>query len=188
MPRKLAIIAGATLLGLVGVVVIAFFMFRGTEYTITLDEDQLQAAIDKKLPYEKKFAFIFLLSVRSTEVSLIEGTDRIGAVTDLDLNIKLGDNPKNLGGSIQSETGIRYDQEQFCFYLLSPEIQEVKIEGVPEKYTKPVSSGTKKIMQAYITDVPVYRIKDDTLKMQLAKAVLKKAAVRNGKLELTLGY
>jgi hypothetical protein len=83
---------------------------------------------------------------------------------------------------------VRYDQENFCLHLLSPEIQELQVEGVPEKYTKAVSLGTRKILQQYITDVPVYKIKDDNLKLKLAKAVLKNAEVIDGKLVITLGY
>lgn len=188
MKRKAVIVSVALALGLLIVTVVAFSLFKGTEYTIYIEKNQIQKNLDNKLPYEKKFALIFLLKVQNTKVFLTEGSNRIGASTDVEVTIKIGDKPKHIGGFIKSETGVRYDQDKFCFYLLTPEIQELKIQGIPDKYTKAVSSGTKKILRRYVTDVPVYKIKDKNLKLKLAKAILKNVQVVNGKLAITLGY
>ena len=188
MKRSLVIVASSVLLGLLVVGVVAFFMIQGAEYTIYIEREQIQQAVDKKLPYEKRFALIFVLAVKNTRVFLTDGSDRIGASTDLELNVKIKDKPKNLGGFIKSETGVRYDQGNFCFYLLGPEIKELKIRGIPERYTRAVSAGTKRILEQYMSDVPVYKIKDDSLKLKLAKAVLKDVEVVNGRLVVTLGY
>lgn len=188
MNRKLAVITSAVLVGLVLAGTIAFFALKGDEYTVYVEQDQIQAAIDKKLPFSKRVALIFDLNVRNTKVSLTPGSDRISASTDVDLGGQLKGEEKKVGGTVTSEAGIRYDQENFCFYILDPEIKSVTIQGIPEKYTSRVADGTKPILQKYLSDVRVYKIKDDNLKMKLAKAVLKKVEVVQGKLALTLGY
>ncbi len=188
MKRKLWIVAGTSLAGLLGAAVVAFFVLKGAEFTFSLSKEDLQAAIDSRLPYEKKFALIFVLTVKNTKVFLTEGSDRIGCSTDLELNAKLEDVQKNLGGYIKSEAGIRYDQEKFCFYLLKPELQDLWIQGIPEKYTTAVSVGTKLIIRQYLEEVIVYRISDRSLQRKLARCVLKRVNVVNGRLVITLGY
>ena len=188
MKRKLIIAALVICVCIVVGIATAFFVFKGAEFVVALEKEQIQEAIDKKMPYEKSLAFIFKLQARNTTVLLESGSNRIGASTDVLLNMKLNDNDKNLGGYVRSDTGIRYDQKDFCFYLINPVVQELKIQGIPEKYTAVVTGSAKKLLEHYLLDIPVYKINDKNLKLKLAKAVLKKVDVVDGKLVLTLGY
>ena len=132
--------------------------------------------------------FIIKLTVKNTKVYLSDGSDRIGASTDVELNFNIGKNLKNLGGFIKSETALRYDQDSFSFYLSQPELQELQVQGIPPKYTKIVTDKSQEIMREFIKSVKVYQIKDDDLKHRLAKAVLKRVEVINGQLVIVLGY
>ena len=187
MKQRLVIIAGSVLFGLTVAVVTLLVVFKGEEHTIIIKKEQIQTAVDAVLPYEKK-AFVFKLTVNSTEVLLAEGSARIGGATDFDIDIKLRNGASRFEGSIKWETGVRYDQDRSCLYLLSPEIQKLQIEGVPEKYTRAVSVSTKTILRKHLTEVPIYKIRDKTLKHRLARAVVKKVEVVDGKLAVTLGY
>ncbi len=187
--QQKSLIKLATILLAVGAIgAAAIFGLKGSEHTVYVEQEQIQAAIDGKLPYKKPFKLIFELTVRNTKVNLTEGSERIGATTDVELNVKLGEKLKNLGGTVGAEASIRYDQEKFCFYIVEPEITDVKIQGVPEEYTDRAAAGTKPILQSYLSDVRVYEIRDNNLKLKLAKAVLKDVKVVDGKLALTLGY
>ncbi|HPF38512.1 MAG TPA: DUF1439 domain-containing protein [Phycisphaerae bacterium] len=188
MNRKTAVIASGLLAGLAITVTIAFFALKGDEFTVYVEPEKIQEAIDAKLPFSKRVALIFDLHIRDTKITLPEGTDRIQASTNIDLGGKLQGETKNVGGAVVSEAGIRYDQENFCFYILDPEVRSVTIQGVPEQYTQRVTDAAKPILQKYLSEVRVYRIRDDNVKMKLAKAVLKRVRVAHGKLELTLGY
>jgi hypothetical protein len=184
MNKKIAISVSLIAIVLIGV----YAMFKGSEYTVEITQEQIQEAIDKQMPFEKSFAFIFNLSASNTKVILTEGSERIGASTDIGLNVKVKDVSKDFGGSVLSSTAIRYDKEQSRFYLQDPLFDDIQVEGLADKYEASVLKGVKKVMGLYLTDVPVYTIKDDNMKMKLAKAFLKNVGVSEGRLVITLGY
>lgn len=168
--------------------VTVFLIFKGQEFTIHLDKETLQTAINKKMPFEKKFLLVCKLTVMNTTVLLQEGSRRIGATTNVELSLNVGKNPKVLTGSTTADAGLQYDQETSTFYLQQPFIRDLKIAGIPEKYITSVSAKSQEILQDYLNKVPVYRVKDDNMKMKLAKAVIKNIQVLDGTVAVTLGY
>jgi hypothetical protein len=188
MMRKTGIAIIFVILLIIAIGLVAYFVVMDREITINIPQSQIQKAVNKKMPYKKQFALIFTLIAQDTQVILKDGSDRIGAITNVKLDINLGGNTVDLGGSIHASTGIRYDNSKFCFFLKTPAIEEVKIRGIPEQYTSMASATCKTIMLELINEVPVYTIKDKDLKTKLAKAVLKRVEIADGALAVTLGY
>jgi hypothetical protein len=188
MMRKTGIALISIILLIIIIGLVAYFIVMDREITINIPQSQIQKAVNKKMPYKKRFALIFTLTAQDTKVLLKDGSDRIGAITNVNLNIGLGGNSVNVGGSVHASTGVRYDNSKFRFYLKSPAIEDVKIGGIPEQYTSVVSATCKTIMLELIDEVPVFTIKDKDLKTKLAKAVLKKVNIVDGALAVTLGY
>lgn len=166
----------------------AYFIFQGKTLTIEIEKAEIQRAINRRMPYEKAFAFIFNLRLASTEMFLEAGSDRIGVGTVVQLNINLGKSTQNLGGYIKANAGLKYNPENFSFYLQNPAVESVRIEGIPEKYTQKVSETLREIMQKIFAEIPVYQVQVDELKMKLAKSVLKDLRIENGKVIVVLGY
>jgi hypothetical protein len=167
---------------------VVFFMFFKNEQTFHIGKNQIQQAVNLKIPVTKPLNSRLDLTVKDMEVLLEAGRDQIGAAADIDLIVKIGPNPKTLSGFVKAWTGIRYDQSEHCFYLRNPEIEELNIDGIPVPLTKIVPTAVKPVMTALILEVPFFVIKDDNLKMQLAKAVLKDVKVSDGAVTVTLGY
>ena len=130
---------------------------------------------------------MFALTITRADVLLEEGSDRIGAVCPMKLRVKLGE-PVEISGRVSADSRLRYDRQSFCFYLVDPVIREADIEGVPARYTKNVAKHSRDILRHVGNEIPVYVITDDRLKKKLARAVLKDVRVRNGRVEVGLGY
>jgi hypothetical protein len=177
---SLIVIATAILFGVL-------FFLKGDGLSISLTRGQIQSAINAHMPYEKKMAFIFTLTLKNTEVLLKNGSDRIGVLTHVEMSVRLGDKSEGRSGSIQAMTGIRYDPETFRFYLQKPQVEDILIEDVPSKYTDMVEKAGREILETFLDEIHVYTIDDKDMKMKLARAVLKDVNIVNGSLRITLG-
>ena len=165
-----------------------WYSFRGRTWQVFIERDQIQSAIDAKLPYEKDFLLVLTLRITALMVQLEEGSDRIGADADLGLNLQVGSAREPLGASVRVDARLRYDQQRFCFYIVDPIVQRASLRGIPDRYTALALRYAQLGLQHLVNEVPVYTIRDDSLKLKLARAVVRDVAVHNGRVVVTLGY
>lgn len=186
--RRWPLVLAALALGLLIAGVAAWAIFKGRTYQLFIEREQIQAAIDAKLPYDKDFLLVLSLRVKGLTVRLDEGSDRIGADADLGLNLQIGTAREPLGATARIDTRLRYDQQRFCLYLIEPEVHRASLRGIPDRYTDVALRYARLGIQHLVNEVPVYTIRDDSLKLKLARAVVKDVAVHNGRVVVTLGY
>lgn len=65
-------------------------------------------------------------------MTLLEEVDRVRVGLDATLNIRLKDEPMNLGGGVAVTAGIRYESESQHFDLDDAEFERLEIQGIPE--------------------------------------------------------
>jgi hypothetical protein len=188
MGRKLALVALAVFLGGCVVVACGYFIFKGRIYTIYFEREQIQRAIDSRLPYTKKFAPGLEVTFRDSKIHLMEGSDRFGASTALTLNYSNPDPMTPPLASISSEGGLRYDPDSATFYLVEPRIIQVRMQGLSRAQAGFVSTGATTLLQKFYAEIPVYTIQDRTLKATLLTATLRRVEVINGRVVISLGY
>ena len=163
-----------------------YFYFSGREYTIKITEAQLQEKLGEKLPLTKKYFFIFEVTLESPRVSLKDGEDKIHVGLDIILNIKIG-KEKPLGGVIDVSGGVRYEAEKGQFFITDPVVENLKIQGIPEKYTDKVNKVLSKTLAGYCEAHPIYTLKTADMKQAAAKLILKNVYIHNNKLVIKLG-
>jgi len=175
-------------LGLLVASLAAWFMFKGHTWQVFIERDQIQSAIDAKLPFDKDFLLVLTLRIKALTVRLEEGSDRIGADCTMVLNLRLDQAREALGATALADARLRYDQQRFCFFIVDPEVRSASLRGIPDRYADLVVRYGRLGLQHLVNEVPVYTIRDDTLKLKLARAVIKGVAVHNGRVVVTLGY
>ena len=175
-------------LGLLIAGVAGWYLMRGLTWQVFIERDQIQTAIDAKLPYEKDFLLVLNLRITALRVHLKEGSDRIGADADLGLNLQAGSAREPLGATARVDARLRYDQQRFCFSIVDPVVRRASLRGIPDRSTDLAVRYAQLGLQHLVDEVPVYTIRDDSLQRRLARAVVRDVAVRNGRVVVTLGY
>ena len=175
-------------LGLLIAGVAGWHLVRGRTWQVFIERDQIQSAIDAKLPYDKDFLLVLNLRITALRVHLEEGSDRIGADADLGLNLQAGSAREPLGATARVDARLRYDQQRFCFYIVDPVVRRASLRGIPDRSTALAVRYAQLGLQHLVDEVPVYTIRDDSLQRRLARAVVRDVAVRNGRVVVTLGY
>ena len=168
-------------------IVAAYFYFSGKEFIVRISEETIKAKMAEKMPLSKTYLFVFQVTLDNPRVDLTNGSERINAGMDVVLNIKLTKEKKPFGGSVDISGGIRYLPEEGQFYLTDPKIEDLSIQGVPEKYSAKARKVLEKALSEYYQQHPIYQLKSKDIKQAAAKLVLKKVMVENEELVVFLG-
>jgi len=165
----------------------AFLYFSGKEYVITIPEETILEELDTKLPLTKTYFLIFDITLDNPRVDLIEGSSRINAGLDIVINIKINDQDKPLGGTVDASGSLTYIPEEGAFYLSEPVIERLSVQGIPVKYTKKVNGLVEKTLVTFYSTRPVYKLKSSDLSQAAAKMALKRIVVQDQAAVVTLG-
>ena len=171
-------------LSLVFLISILSFNVTAFEYSITKQE--IQRAIDKKLPLHKNLIVAKIL-VKQAEISLIE--EKNIAVLNTTFTVKLFDKKYSGVGELQS--AVDYDQATGKFYLKALKVNSFIVDKLDPHFAEQL----KKIIQDSLNSEQakdqlarnaVYTIGDKKVKDKLLKATLKRVEIKKDKVVLIL--
>lgn len=183
MKKTLTIAAIVFAVVLVG----AFVYFKGKRYKIVITQEEIDSALAEKFPASKDYLLVFRITYSNPQVTLLEEEDRVQVGLDATLNIRLKEEPKNLGGGATVTSGIRYDSEKQEFYLDDTEFDRLEIQGIPEEWLETVTEVASKAAREFVETMPIYRLEAKDAKTAAAKMLLKDFEVREQEIHVTLG-
>jgi len=152
-------------------------------WTVELTEDELQAKINRALPIEKK-KLLFTVLVSSIDVELTEGSERVGLIADMEVKSPYLSTGK---GRAYIDGKLAYNPADGSFYFHDPEVKDVKFENIPDKYHEVVQKIFQRAITRRLAKTPIYKLKENKMKHQLARTLLKSVKVVDQKLVLELG-
>ena len=90
-------------------------------------------------------------------------------------------------GTIELAGKPRYDPAQGAFFMDAPEILRVEFPGLPPAYVASAVELTRGLLIDSLRQMPVWVLDDKDSQQALAKLVLRKVEVRDGKLRVVVG-
>lgn len=176
---SITIILLATLVG-------AYCYFSNREYEFRFSESQLHAKMSEKLPLTKKYLFI-KVRLDNPRINLVNGSDRVAAGLDVTLDLTINKKAKTLEGSVDATGGVKYLAESGEFFLTDPVIEDLSIQGIPDKYTEKANQVLSKALAKYYEDHPIYTLRPTDVKHAAARLVLKNVIIEDKQLVVTIG-
>ena len=151
-------------------------------YTIELTERSLQEKVSAMMPLEKK-QYFFTVRLSEPRVELHDESNELSFFTHLDVIA-----PGGLKGGGQGEIqgSIRYEPATGEFFLQSPKLVDLDIRLIPKTLSPRIAALAELVLAKACAKIPIYRLKDDDSKHQLAKSTLKSIHVEDRKLMITL--
>lgn len=135
------------------------------------------------MPLEKK-QYFFTVRLSEPKVVLINESNEIGFFMHVDV---LAPGRLKGGGRGQISGSVRYEQKTGEFFLDSPRLVGLEIDLLPKKLTPKISKLAELVLAKASSKLPVYKLRDDDPKHQLARSTLKSVKVQDHKLMITLG-
>ncbi|MEM7144315.1 MAG: DUF1439 domain-containing protein [Verrucomicrobiota bacterium] len=184
MVRILLIVMVAAVLG----GAFALYYFKEEGYRIELTPAEIEAQLDEKFPVEKEYLKFVKLRLSRPGVDFPEGRDRIRVSLDALMNLRFpGTSEKEVDGACVVTFGLKYDAEDFGFYLVDSQVEKLDIGGVPPMWSKKVGEFALATANLYLTRYPVYTLEAKDMKGFATTMVLEDVSVRGGKLVIQLG-
>ena len=188
MTRKLKILITGIILSVLTTLISCYFLFKGEVFEVIIERAQIQETINSKLPFQKTYFIFFQASVDSAQINLENGSERISIDSSVNLNVTINKNRELLGCSFVGSGKIRYEKIDASFYLDDLKIESLNVKGIPAKYQQKIGTIAESLLKDHFAKKPVYRLNQNSLKIQLTKAVLHKVNIINGRLHVYLGY
>lgn len=151
------------------------------EMTIELSREQIQAQLAPKFPAEKCLLGIVCLELREPRLRLDEGADRVGLTAQFTATF----GKRTMPGTVAFTGKPRYEPTNGAFYLDDVQVSEFQMSGNAPDFDEVVRVRGPKVMEAILRNVPLYTLKTDTTRGELAKLALRSVQVVGGKLRIT---
>jgi hypothetical protein len=152
---------------------------------VELTPGEIQERLDKAFPISQTYLMVFDLTLSDPEVSLTEGSDRIGFGLSAKTNVRV--DGEDVTGRAHMTTGIEYDPKRGALLLADPRVEALKLSMLPEKYEDEVLAAANIAAKKFLREYEVYRLDEADFKQALAKMVLKDVVVRDGVLKMIFG-
>jgi hypothetical protein len=152
-------------------------------YTLEFTQPQLQEKISAMMPVTKK-TMLATVVVDDAVLNLVQGSDKLALSASIQANSIVG---LSATGSLKIQGTLKYNAKEGAFYFNNPEIIELDINEVPPQFHDKVKKLTQAALAKSLSRYPVYKLKDNDMKQQLAKTMLKSMEVKDQTLVVTLG-
>lgn len=162
---------------LVLAVALLFFsqLAEAFSYTLEITQEDLQLKISAMMPMEKKKFFITVV-LSEPKVDLSVGNNEIGVFSHVEVIVPGGIK----GTGTATITGsLSYDPDKSEFFYKDPNVVSLNVDGLPPKYLPNAKKIAQLAASKYLSARPIYKLKDENLKLKLVKAVLQSVKVEN---------
>ncbi|MEM9495195.1 MAG: DUF1439 domain-containing protein [Pseudomonadota bacterium] len=166
----------------------AYLYLSGGDVTLRIGEPQLRAMLDAGAPYRQSYYDIFDVEIDEPRVDLSSATgERILGGADVKLTVKVGGFTLPLNGAVDLSGGIAYQPDEGAFFLTNPQIIDLRIPGVPARYSERARSVVSLALGEFYRHQPVYVLEERVTPHRAAKLLLRDVKIADEKLVVTLG-
>jgi len=181
----------AVIIGLVGLllcIAAAYFVFKGRRYDVIITQAQIDTALKQRFPVTKRYLILFELTYSNPEVTLLTDAQRVRVGLNVELNVRIGSQTKNLSGGATLTGSVNYHQETQEFYLTDVQFDRLNVGGIPPEHLQTVQGFASKAADEYVRRFPIYRLTASNTKMTAAKLLLKDVRIHDQQIVATMGY
>lgn len=154
----------------------------GFSYTMRLSEAELQARIERLMPFERT-QYLFTVSLSEPLIELSETDNQIALFSAVSV---LGPAGLQGRGSAKVKGSIRYERAQGAFFIDQPSVEQLEIERMPRRLSGELIKVVQTIVSKALAKYPVYTLREEDAKQKLAKSMIDSIRVENKELIVKL--
>jgi hypothetical protein len=114
--------------------------------------------------------------------------DRAGAAVQTKAETITADrDPTTLTGTVAVSSGIRYDNDAGQIFLDGVNIDQLDIDGLPQRFNAPVLRASSAAITRALQETPIFTIDEATTIGGIADTLLRDITIADGVLRITIG-
>lgn len=134
----------------------------GNEYTFS--QSQLQAALEHKFPFSKRYLELFDIQLSNPRLTLDPARNRVNLQFDATVDNKLFFR-QALAGRFALDSGLRYDAQSHSVVLQDPEVQQFDVQGLPGQFSRQVNALGGIVAEQFLQGYALYTFRPDQLRL-----------------------
>lgn len=149
---------------------------------IRLTENDIQQQLQALMPLHHQQGPL-LMVIDEPSLTLLADSNRIGLRVRMQLTSSLGLQSR---GWLSASSGIRYEREEYAFYLQNPELTEIHIEGMSPALQMQIKPLIETWLLPALSQQPMYRLREDDMMEAMARNMLQSITVEHDAVVLRL--
>ncbi|AOY93036.1 DUF1439 domain-containing protein [Cupriavidus sp. USMAA2-4] len=134
----------------------------GSDYTFS--QAQLQAALERKFPFNKRYMELFDIQLAHPQLLLDPQRNRVSVQFDATVDNRLFFN-QPLKGRFALDSGLRYDQPTRSLVLQDPQVQQFDVAGLPGQFSRQLNALGAILAEQLLQGYPLYTFKPEQLRL-----------------------
>ncbi|CAG9187222.1 DUF1439 domain-containing protein [Cupriavidus pinatubonensis] len=134
----------------------------GNEYTFS--QSQLQSALERKFPFNKRYLDIFDIQLANPRLTLDPARNRVNLQFDATVDNKLFFR-QALTGRFALDSGLRYDAPSHSIVLQDPEVQQFDVQGLPGQLSRQINALGGILAEQLLQGYALYTFRPDQLRI-----------------------
>ena len=131
--------------------------------TYTIAQDQLQATIGKRFPYQQKLADVLDLKIMSPRLALLPDMNRIG--TELDLNLLERIGGRSYTGTMMLDYGLRFERADNSVRMTGVRVSSVRLNDVPEPFNGAISRHMPRMAEQLLNNYALHTFSEQDMSL-----------------------
>ena len=158
--RRWLAVAGVTALAATGWIA-GCSVFR-SEYTFS--QSQLQDALAKKFPFNKRYMEVFDIQLANPQLALDSARNRVLVSFDATIDNRLFFR-QPLTGRFALDSALRYDPSSHSLVLQDPEVKQFDVQGLPGQFSRQLNALGGILSEQLLQNYPLYTFKPEQLRL-----------------------
>ena len=162
------------------------------EFEITLTGADLMARLAKRFPVTREYPPAVAVTLRNTEVILEEGAERMRVGFEAEVSRGAGPAARpSLKVGLEVAAGVEYAAETGEFFLTGCRVVGSRIGGLSsadDPWLKAANMAASYFLEKRLDGLPVYNLDRAGLRGAVARLLLKKVRIADGRVIITMGF
>lgn len=184
MTRRLMLVCGILALLVAGGTV---WWVKGKSTDIRVTHAQIQEQLAKRFPMQRTVLLLLNWRLENPTLAFIAQRQRVEVGIDVRLNLRIEGGRSDLGGRVEVETGVRYDDARGALFLVDPLITHLTIDGLPAQHLQRATDSLHDLLTDILHQHPVYTLKPLDLKQGAARLLLREVRIEDDAVVVRLG-
>ncbi len=135
-----------------------WFSHHATE--IRIPRTQLRAQLGERFPVERTAFLLLHWRLEGPALTLLPQRQRVAIGIDARLlGFRLENGRRDLGGRIDLESGLRYDEARGALFLSDPILTRLSIDGLPAAHAQRAAESLRGLLDEALTRQPLLVLK-----------------------------
>jgi hypothetical protein len=144
-----------------GLAFCAFSQAAPGSKSYTVPPAQMQEAVAKRFPVQKRLADILDIKVETPRLTLLPEANRVGTELDLNFFDRLGG--RRYTGTMSLDYGLRFERSDSSVRLTNVRVKSVKLANLPEPYNSALAGALPGLAEQLLADYPVHTFSEQDM-------------------------